>query len=75
MEFTMKITRTHSTLSLALALQAGAMVGAALVLTPSDAEAGARFKPGPKPGKGGKRPEPRFQPCFPDPRQCSGGGF
>lgn len=39
----MKIAKTLSTLSLAFALQAGALVAAAVVFTPSDASAGREF--------------------------------
>jgi hypothetical protein len=44
MEYTMKITKTLSTLSLALALQAGVLIAASVVLFPSEASAAGKKK-------------------------------
>ena len=63
MESNMNIAKILSTLSLAFALQGGALVAATVVLSPSDTEAAVRLPgPKPKPGLGKKR--------FKDPRKC-----
>jgi hypothetical protein len=59
----MKITKTLSTLSLAFALQGGALVAATVVLAPSDAAA-AKMLPGPKP-----KPTPWKK--IKNPRKCN----
>jgi hypothetical protein len=59
MEFIMNIAKTLSTLSLAFALQGGALVAAAVVLSPSDAAAVGMKKP---------KQDPRKQ--FKDSRKC-----
>jgi hypothetical protein len=48
MEYTMKIAKTLSALSLALALQGGALIAATIALAPSDAVAAVSKKKAPK---------------------------
>jgi len=68
-----------STLTFLLALQAGALLSPAAVLPPVEALIqtpawSPKIKPGPKPAPGAdKRPQPPYQPCYPNPRACRGG--